>query len=351
MDNSIQDESGVLKYLPRFTDKEARIIANELYGMDVSAKPLPSERDQNFLLEDRKSGERYVLKISNQKEKKEIIEFQNLAMDRVGTALGSSYCPQVCPTKDGLSTARVSNRERDSHFVRMVTYIHGIPLGEVTTHTSGLLRSVGKFIASITESLKGFSHPAAQRDFYWDMQKGPETVLRFKKYIDDGDKRSLVDYFIERFNVQALSIVSEVEKSVIHNDGNDYNILVNHPGLEQNDLFQGKIAGIIDFGDMVYSYTVGDISVALAYIMLDKKNLADAVSPVLRGYNEVLPLSERDIEAVNHLTYLRLCMSVALSAFQKKQNPDNNYLTISEKKAWKLLQRLRDSDYHMRISL
>jgi Ser/Thr protein kinase RdoA (MazF antagonist) len=351
MGHGIQDESGFLKFSPRFTDKEARIIANEFYGMKASAKPLPSERDQNFLLEDNGSGERYVLKISNKKEKKEILELQNLAMDRVGTTLGPHFCPQVCPTKDGENITRIDNRERDSHFVRMVTYIHGVPLGEVTTHTPGLLRSVGKLIACISESLKGFSHPAAQRDFYWDLQKGPETVLRFQKYIDDGDKRSLVGYFIERFNVQALSIVAEMERSVVHNDGNDYNILVNHPGPRQNDLFQGRIAGIIDFGDMVYSYTVGDIAVALAYIMLDKKNLAGAVSPVLKGYNEVSPLSERELVAVNHLTNLRLCMSVALSAFQKKQNPNNNYLTISEKKAWKLLQRLRDSNYNIVNSL
>ncbi len=347
MGHSIQDESGFLKFSPRFNDKEARVMAEDLYGMYVSAKPLPSERDQNFLLEDNGSGDKYVLKISNQNEKEEILELQNLAMERIGMALGPHFCPQICPTMDGKNIARIDNRGRGSHFVRMVTYVHGVPLGEVQTHSPGLLQSVGKFIACVSESLKGFSHPAAQRDFYWDMQKGPETVLRFQKYIDDRDRCSLVDYFVEKFNSQALTVVSELGKSIIHNDGNDYNILVNHPKAKQNDLFHGKISGIIDFGDMVYSYTVGDIAIALAYILLDKEDLVDTVSHVIRGYNEVSNLSEKMLEAVNHLMYMRLCMSVVLSAFQKKQNPENKYLTISEKKAWKLLQRLRDSDYNI----
>src|SRR5712692_5898396 len=35
---------------PRITRNRAAQIAAELYGLNVSAAPLPSERDQNFLL-------------------------------------------------------------------------------------------------------------------------------------------------------------------------------------------------------------------------------------------------------------------------------------------------------------
>lgn len=347
MRQSLKHESGFLKFTPRFSGREAGVFAGELYGMTFSAEPLPSERDQNFLLQDNESGDKYVLKISNKKEKEEILELQNLAMEKIGAALGPSFCPQIYLTAKGKKIARISNREGDSYFVRLVTYIHGVPLGEVHDHNPVLFQSVGKFIACISESLKGISHPAARRDFYWDLQKGPETVLRFKKYIDDRDKRSLVDFFMEKYNAQALNVVLDLERSVIHNDGNDYNILVNRPEAKQNDPFQGRISGIIDFGDMVYSYTVGDIAVALAYIMLDKQDLMDTVSHVIKGYNEVSQLSEGELKAINHLVYMRLCMSVVLSAFQKKKNPDNEYLTISEKKVWKLLQRLRDSDYNI----
>ena len=41
------------------------------------------------------------------------------------------------------------------------------------------------------------------------------------------------------------------------------------------------VSGLIDFGDMVYSYTVGDLAIALAYVVLDK---TIRVRQVIEGY-------------------------------------------------------------------
>ena len=51
--------------------------------------------------------------------------------------------------------------------------------------------------------------------------------------------------------------------SVIHNDCNDHNIIVN----------EKKAMGIIDFGDMVYSFQVLEPAVCMAYLALNKKIL------------------------------------------------------------------------------
>ena len=49
---------------PAFTPHEAARLAATHYGFESSAKPLDSERDQNFLLT-KVDGTRYVLKIAN----------------------------------------------------------------------------------------------------------------------------------------------------------------------------------------------------------------------------------------------------------------------------------------------
>ena len=329
-----------IDFAPRFSGKDAEFISRELYGMDVFVQPLPSERDQNFLLKDKKSGNKYVLKISNQKEKKEILELQNSAMERIGLFLNTSSCPQICLTARGKKTEKIRNKNRESHFVRLVTYIEGVPLAEVRPHSPGLLRSIGRFIAKIDQVLKEFSHPAAKRDFYWDLQKGPEVIKNFISYINDPDELDLINYFLNKFHSQASPIISELGKTIIHNDGNDYNILISHPDKKGSN--QKKAYGIIDFGDMVYSYTMGDIAVAASYVMMGKKNFWESASYLIKGYNEIIKISDKELEAIHHFIYLRLCMSVALSAFQKKQYPDNEYLSISEKKAWELLKRIRE---------
>ncbi|MDX1417627.1 MAG: aminotransferase class III-fold pyridoxal phosphate-dependent enzyme, partial [Candidatus Promineifilaceae bacterium] len=43
------------------------------------------------------------------------------------------------------------------------------------------------------------------------------------------------------------------------------------------------------------------------------------------------------------LIAVRLCTSVVLSAYQQEREPDNRYLSVSEKPAWELLKRLADS--------
>ena len=60
---------------PRITEADAVRIAAELYGLDVSAESLPSERDQNFYC--KAGNEQFVLKIANADETIKFLELQN----------------------------------------------------------------------------------------------------------------------------------------------------------------------------------------------------------------------------------------------------------------------------------
>ena len=42
--------SSIVQHAPRFTEHDAIRIAKDLFALDVTAKLLPSERDQNFRL-------------------------------------------------------------------------------------------------------------------------------------------------------------------------------------------------------------------------------------------------------------------------------------------------------------
>jgi Ser/Thr protein kinase RdoA (MazF antagonist) len=58
------------------------------------------------------------------------------------------------------------------------------------------------------------------------------------------------------------------------------------------------------------------------------------------GYHETFPLTEQEIDLLFDLICIRLCTSVVLAAFQRRQDPENVYLSISEEHAWDLLARL-----------
>ncbi|MEL6588531.1 MAG: aminotransferase class III-fold pyridoxal phosphate-dependent enzyme, partial [Bacteroidota bacterium] len=51
------------------------------------------------------------------------------------------------------------------------------------------------------------------------------------------------------------------------------------------------------------------------------------------------PLAEREIALLYYLIAARLCTSVCMSAYSRHQYPDNDYISISEAPAWKLLHQ------------
>ena len=73
----------LLENTPRFEVEAAAGIAAEFFGIRATARSLPSERDQNFLLTD-SAGEKFVLKIANALESREFLEAQNAALTHAG---------------------------------------------------------------------------------------------------------------------------------------------------------------------------------------------------------------------------------------------------------------------------
>ncbi|MEZ0333604.1 MAG: serine kinase, partial [Gemmatimonadales bacterium] len=58
---------------------EASAVAERLYDVRAMAFDLPSERDQNVLLES-ESGERFILKLANLAERREVLEAECAVM-------------------------------------------------------------------------------------------------------------------------------------------------------------------------------------------------------------------------------------------------------------------------------
>ncbi len=333
--------SSTVRNAPEFTEDSAVRLARDLYGLSVTARPLPSERDQNFhLISD--DGQAYVLKIANADEHLEVLDLQNQAMMHV-TRLEDkpetcqTFCPEVLSSLEGNLTTSVDGQDGVSHFVRLLTWLPGKPLALVKPHDADLLVSLGRFYGRLDRLLQNFDHPAAHRDFHWDLKQAGRVVSELLRFIAEPDDRAIVDRFLTRFRSDIEPLLSGLPQSVIHNDGNDYNVLVGPTGDWGN-----QVSGVIDFGDMVHACRVNEVAVACAYAMLDKADPLTAAQHIAAGYHETNPLTEKELAVLFDLICMRLCMSVCHSAHQYRLKPDNEYLRISEKPAWTLLKKLAD---------
>jgi Ser/Thr protein kinase RdoA (MazF antagonist) len=99
-----------------------------------------------------------------------------------------------------------------------------------------------------------------------------------------------------------------------------------------------RVTGLIDFGDIVYSWTIGDLAIAVAYVVLGKDDPWAAAAQVIEGYTEEFEVVEEEV--LWQLVRLRLAMSVCLAAHQQRQRPDNEYLRISQRAIEATLPRL-----------
>jgi 4-aminobutyrate aminotransferase-like enzyme/Ser/Thr protein kinase RdoA (MazF antagonist) len=316
----------LVRFAPRFSAVEAEGFARRFYGLTGHASPLPSERDQNFLLTTEK-GERFVLKIANAKEEVALLEAQNLVM--LYLAQRVPLCQEILPGLDGELIHELPAGEDGARFrVRLVTWLDGIPLGEVRWRSRGLLEEIGRNLGLMDEALREFDHPALHRDFYWDLAGGPEIIARHGELIRDPEIRSLAENTGKNLAERKVSLLDGVRRSVIYNDANDFNIIVGGHGNPDRKYQSHR--GFIDLGDMVYGYTVGDLAILVAYAMLGSSDPIRTAGDIVRGYHGAFPLSGDEIRALFPLAKLRLAMSAAIAALQTQAREDNDYLSVSQ---------------------
>jgi len=312
----------LLRQAPRFESAAAVDFVRARYGLETTARPLPSERDQNFLLETA-DGRRFVLKIANATESRALLDAQHAAMTHASAH--TDLCPRPVPAGTGETIVAF-----DGYLARVLTWLPGTTLALTRLRSLRLLHDLGVRLGELDAVLRSFDHPAAHRDLYWDLARGPLTIRERLPVVDEGPLRPIVERVLHRIDIELKPRLDKLPRSVVHGDANDHNILVS----------QQRVSGLIDFGDMAHSWTVAEPAVAAAYAMLDEPDPLAVLATIARGYHSARPLNDDELAVLFDLVCLRLCMSVCIAADQQRQRPDDRYLAVSQAPIRRTLPRL-----------
>ncbi len=313
----------------RLEEQDAVHLARSLYGLAAAARPLPSERDQNFALSTERGA--FVLKIAGAAEKREVLDLQNDALAWLAARAPALPLPRLVPTMAGAAIGEAQGR-----FVRLLTYLPGAILADAKPQTPALLADVGRFLGELDGALDGFAHPAAAgRDLPWNPDRALEIIARHRDAIRDPARRELLDAFVTEHARSVVPLTGRLRRGIVHNDANDYNVLVGDPTASGR-----SVSGLLDFGDMVETWTVCELAVAIAYAIFGKEDPLAAACHLAAGYDRMRPLTDPELEALWSFTAIRLCTSVCLSAHRRTAEPDNLYLMVSEAPAWDALERM-----------
>ena len=317
------------------TEAEAMRLARDLYGLEASATPLPGEHDNNFHLVTR-DGHAFVLKVMHPAREQSFTDMQTRALQHLAEHLPQRQLPRIIPTTNGQPFTSVTANDGLARFVWLLTFVKGTVLAQARPQSLELLHSVGRLLGEIDEALAGFSHPDASRELKWDSSRAL-WIREFIPHVGDAHRRKLVEHFLGLFESQVIPVMSNLRRSVIYGDANDYNVLVSDPWPQPREA-----VAVIDFGDMHHGLTVSESAIASAYAILGKRktDLLPAAAAVVSGYHSAYPLQELELEVLYALIGMRLAVSVVNSAYRKTLKPDDAYVTVTEAPAWDALERL-----------
>ncbi len=321
----------VMDLKPSFDVVAAQRIGKEILGARCTASILDSYIDQNFLLETGQ-GEKFVLKISNRSEKRAALDAQNLMVAHLVERIPEFNFPEAIFPKENESIFEIADVNGEKYFARVVKFIPGKFLCEISRQAPELLFNLGKFLGTVDRELSNFDHPGLHRELNWDLKNALDSHQRLA-YISDPAKRRLIEYFLLQFETHVFPELSRLRRSAIHNDANDFNVLVDEAQPE-------KIKGLIDFGDAVFTNTVFELAIACTYSMFHKSNPLKAAAQLIQGYHQEFPLEKLELELLYFLIAGRLCQSVTIAAESRALEPENKYISVSEKDAWDLLDYL-----------
>lgn len=303
------------------------------YGLRGELTVLPGELDANLRLRD--GDQSWLVKVAAEDSEPNLIDLQVAALDHIAQ---HPKCDDVTPRVIRNHTGDYSCELETATGTRPVwitTWIEGQLFAQLPHVDENHCHLLGATLGQITLALSNFSHQNAKRQLKWDLCQA-SWIERDMEAIEDTQLRHLVTDAYTDFERIETSL-AKVRQGVIHNDANDYNLLVTATN-------KARHMRVIDFGDMCHSVIVGDVAIAAAYAGMHLSDPLQAIDSVVAGFHNCMELSDQELALVMPLIRMRLAVSVTNASIQQRLRPDDPYVTISQVGARRLLRVLHGRD-------
>ncbi|HEV7254937.1 MAG TPA: aminotransferase class III-fold pyridoxal phosphate-dependent enzyme [Mesorhizobium sp.] len=315
---------------PAVGPEAAAKLTRDRYGVEGVVTPLYGERDRAFRVA--VPGEPgMLLRVFSCEEEAARIAATVDALLHVAATDPEFVVPRPLPQRDGAYVSIVTGADGAVHHLLAVSWVPGAIIGDVAPMPD-LLRDHGRSLARLGRALRGFYAPAFGTPFLWDVRQAP-ALLRHAGLLRP-DARRTVTSAVETFAKRTLPGLAGLRAQIIHNDAGPFNVIV-------DPARPGRVAGIIDFGDMVHGSLAQDLSAAIGDMAVGARDSLETTAALVRGYGEATPLEEGEVEALFDLVQARLSLTVLISAWRRAARPsEENYITPLENDAAETMAKL-----------
>ncbi len=300
------------------------------WGINADLTALDGEFDLNLLAR-ATSGKGYVLKVMRPDCEAGFVDMQVSALEHLAARAPDLPFPAVIKTTSGASTVWHTDSNGQKRLLWLLERLPGRSYAAARPKTPDLMSELGRVLGTTDRVLEKYDHPNLDRDFKWNLTQS-DWISAELDVIEDTDRRTLISDILQQF-ANIKDDLNALPRQAIHNDVNDYNILVDGKGAEPR-----YISGLIDLGDMCNAPRICDLAIAAAYVVLDVPQPERALAAFVSGYHGANPLTPQEVDLLWPLLQMRLAVSVVVSTSVAREKPDDPYVEISQAPAWRFLE-------------
>lgn len=299
---------------PAFEPPELLRFLKDHYGINGQLTRLTGERDQNFKVSTRDSGE-FVLKVSSPDEDPSVIDFQIKALKHIEAVDPGLPVPRLVASLQGEETTTLCDGDGTIHAVRLVTFLPGEPLIAHDPPSLDMIRQIGALQGRLCLALGDFSHPAENHFMPWDSLNGLVVSDTLRASYMPPQVVDACAPVLDRLVNGGLARLQSLPAQVIHNDAHVGNLMC-EPGAPET------VTGVIDFGDIVRRPLVVDLSTSLQSLIERDRNIAQMTRALVGGFEEFVALPKEQRAMLADALYARLILTVQLMSFRVENDLD-----------------------------
>jgi Ser/Thr protein kinase RdoA (MazF antagonist) len=324
---------------------DAIALVKKYWHIEGAFKELPSYADRNFKVTTADGS--YVFKIANPQWSYADLDIENAALMHLVHACPDLALPKVILTVNGDHIVPFNIANGKLCHMRLLTYVEGDVYAHVANRVDVdqhyLQTSLGVAIGKLDLGLSTFSHPRMNRYVDWNISNLP-SLKNDITTIEDVALRALVERYTSYFASNELHWKASLPMSVIHNDANDFNVIVANDAMHPTP----QVNAIIDFGDMCHYLRIADLAIAMVYALQSiesNEDVCTCMTNIITGYHTHNPLLEEEIKVLYPMIMARLCQSILMAERAYRANPQNAYILVSQQGVRRLIRQLDTMGY------
>lgn len=312
---------------PQVGPDQAAQLLEQHYGLTGTLQSLGSQQDLNYRIDSDRG--RFVLKICRGDYAAAELQAQHAALNRL-KADAHVQVPNVIQALTGEELLTVAVDGQALH-LRLLSYIEGQPLTHLPHLGRDVIAGFGELCGRMNLALADFQHPGLDRTLQWDPRHAQALISHLLATLDNLPHRDALEQVAEQVSTRLRTLVDRLPWQAVHMDITDDNVV-----WQRDAQRHWQVQGVIDFGDLVHTWRIADLSVTCAALLHHAEGDPFAILPAIQACHAVTPLQHEELRALWPLIVARAAVLVLSSEQQQRLDPDNSYLLKNAEHEWEI---------------